>query len=178
MTKEIRLAGFGGQGLGLAGRILGQALALHEGRETVMTQAYGPEARGGASNADLVVSDELIDYPFVQQPDVLVALSQEAYSKFRPTAKPDALILIDEGLVVPNGDEKVYGIPATKLAEGLGRRIVTNVVMMGFFTAVTKLVSREAMEAALRDTLPEKVIELNLKAFAAGFEYPIQEQKA
>ena len=101
MRQEIRISGFGGQGVGLAGFILGKALALYEGREAVMTQSYGPEARGGASSTNVVLSDQEIAYPFVQNPDVLVALSQEAYSKFRPQVKDGALVLIDADLVTP-----------------------------------------------------------------------------
>ena len=175
MRKEIRLSGFGGQGVALAGLILGKALALYEDLEAVMTQDYGPEARGGASSANIVVSDEPVDYPFVQQPDILVAMSQEAYTKFRPKAKPDALILIDESLVDPFPDDNPHRIPATRLAEDLGRRIVMNVVMLGFFTAVTGLVSREAMEKALETSLRPKIVPLNLQAFATGFEYALTE---
>ncbi len=171
MYKEIRLSGFGGQGIGLAGVLLGKAAALYAGLEAVMTQAYGPEARGGASSANLVISDEQIDYPFVQQPDILVAMSQEAYTKFRPTAKPEALVLIDGDLVTPFAGDVVRTIPATRLAEGLGRRIVANVIMVGFFTRQTGLASRAAVEQALTDTLRPKLVPLNLKAFAAGYEY-------
>lgn len=171
MRKEIRLAGFGGQGLGLAGLILGRALALYDDLEAVMTQSYGPEARGGASSANVVVADRPIAYPFVQQPDILVVLSQEAYNKFRPTASPEATILIDEHLVEPTPDDTPLRIPATRLAEELGRRIVTNVVMLGFFTATTGLVSREAMEKAIEDTVRPKTLPLNLEAFAKGFDY-------
>jgi len=99
MRKEIRIAGFGGQGVVLAGYILGKAFAVYEGLEAVMTQSYGPEARGGSSSSNVVVSDEPIDYPFVLEPDVLILLSQEAYTRFRPTAKPDALVIIEEDLV-------------------------------------------------------------------------------
>ena len=144
---EIRFSGFGGQGIVLAGYILGKALTIYDGLEAVMTQSYGPEARGGASSANIMVSDEPIDYPIVQRPDILVALSQEAYTRFRPTAKAGAIILIDEDLVKPTDHEGHHAIPATHLAEGLGRRIVTNVVMLGFFTAVTGVVSREVVVA-------------------------------
>jgi len=171
MRKEIRFAGFGGQGIVLAGYVLGKALSLYDGFEVVMTQAYGPEARGGASSANLVVSDTPIAYPFVQQPDILVALSQEAYSKFRPTAASKAMILIDEDLIRAPVDEDHYLIPATRLAEGLGRRIVANVVMVGFFTAVTGVVSREAIEKAIESSVKAKTIGLNLEAFAAGYEH-------
>jgi 2-oxoglutarate ferredoxin oxidoreductase subunit gamma len=174
MRKEICISGFGGQGVALAGYILGKGLAIYNGFEAVMTQTYGPEARGGASSANIVVSDEAIDYPFVQQPEILVALSQAGYSKFRPAARHDALILIDDSLVEPLSDDHVYGIPATLLAEELGRRVVANVVMLGFLTAVTGWIQREAMEQAISTTVRPKMASLNLQAFAAGFEYARQ----
>jgi len=171
MRKEIRIAGFGGQGIALAGFILGKALALYDDLEAVMTQSYGPEARGGASSTNVVASDRQIAYPFVQNADVLVAMSQEAYTKFRPTVRPDAMILIDEELVNPQDDDHPYRIPATRLAEEMGRRIIANVVMLGFFTAVTEIVTREAMEKAIETSVPAKAVDLNKKAFSIGFEY-------
>lgn len=175
MRKEIRFAGFGGQGVGLAGYILGKALALYDGFETVMTQAYGPEARGGSSSANVVVSDRPIAYPFVQHPDILVALSQEAYTKYFPTTKSDALILIDEDLVSPRSGGEVYFVPATRLAEEMERRIVANMVMLGFFTGVTGLVTRNAVEEAIKTTVKAKTVPLNLKAFVKGYEYRSKE---
>ncbi len=171
MRKQIRIAGFGGQGVVLAGYILGKALALYDGFEAVMTQAYGPEARGGASSANIVFSDEPIDYPFVRHPDILIALSQEAYTRFRPTAKPDALILIDADLVEPQPGDDPHRIPATRLAEALEHRVVANVIMLGFFTAVTGLIRREAMEQAIESSVKTKSAPLNLRAFAQGYEY-------
>jgi 2-oxoglutarate ferredoxin oxidoreductase subunit gamma len=171
MRKEIRIAGFGGQGVGLVGQILGKALALYDELETVMTQAYGPEARGGASSADVVLSDREIAYPFVQNPDILVALSQEAYTKFFPTAKADALILIDEDLVTPLSSANLYPIPATRLAEDMGQRIVANMIVLGFFTAVTGLVTRQAAQKAIQTTVKAKTVPLNLDAFAKGYAY-------
>ena len=176
MKKEIRIAGFGGQGMAMAGLLLGKALTLYEDLEAVMTQSYGPEARGGASSANIVMSDEPVDYPFVEQPDVLVMMSQEAYTKFRPTAKADATILIDDSLVVPDPNDMPYCIPATHLAEELGRRIVANVVMLGFFAGITGLASREAMERALESTVKPRTLELNLKAFATGYERALMHQ--
>ncbi len=178
MRKEIRISGFGGQGVVLAGYILGKAFALYEGLEAVMTQSYGPEARGGASSSNIVVADEPIDYPFVQSPDILVAMSQEAYTKFRPQAKPDALSIIDGGLVTPTDEDQPFSIPATQLAEELERRIVANVVMLGFFTAVAGIVGREAMEEAIRTSVKAKTIPLNLKAFATGYEYALERELA
>jgi 2-oxoglutarate ferredoxin oxidoreductase subunit gamma len=176
MRKEIKISGFGGQGVVLFGYILGKCLSLHEGLEAVMTQSYGPEARGGASSANIVVSDEPIDYPFVQEADILVALSQEAYTKFRPQAKSDALVLIDEDLVDPFDDDQPLKIPATKFAEELGRRIVANVVMLGFVTASTDLTKRESMEEAIKDSVKEKTIPLNMKAFETGYAYAKQSE--
>lgn len=174
MRTEIRISGFGGQGVALAGVILGKALTIYSDYEAVMTQSYGPEARGGASSANLVVSDEPIDYPFVQHPDILVALSQEAYTQFRPTARDRVVLLIDEDLVIPLENDEPYCIPSTRLAEKLGRRVVTNVVMVGYFTAVTGLLSREAVEKAIADTVKPKILPLNLQAFEVGFTHPVE----
>ncbi len=171
MRVEIRLAGFGGQGIGLAGLILGKAISLYDGLEVVMTQAYGPEARGGASSTNLVVADRPIDYPFIQEADILVTLSQEAYTRFRPEAKPEAIVIIDEDLVEPSHQDNCLKVPATKLAEDLGRRIVANVVMLGFFTATTDLVGRESIEQAIKSSVRENVVALNMKAFKAGYDY-------
>lgn len=176
MRKEIRISGFGGQGVVLAGYILGKGLAIYEGLEAVMTQSYGPEARGGASSANLVVSDELIDYPFVQSPDILVTLSQGAYSKYRQGTKPGALVIIDEELVVPLDGDNNLSIPATHMAMELGRRVVANVVMLGFFTAVTDLVHRQAMEKAIETSVKAKTVPLNLEAFATGYDYALEKQ--
>ncbi len=173
MRTEIRIAGFGGQGVALAGLILGKALAIYSGYEAVMTQSYGPEARGGASSANLVVSDEPIDYPFVLTPDILVALSQEAYALYRPGTKRDAILIIDQDLVIPINSDSCYGISSTRLAEELGRRVVTNVVMVGYFTAVTRLLTREAVEQAIAETVKPKTLPLNLKAFEVGYTQPV-----
>ena len=171
MRLEVRIAGFGGQGVALAGYILGKALTVYDDYEAVMTQSYGPEARGGASSADIVVSDEPIDYPFVQHPDVLVVLSQEAYTRFRPTAKPDATILIDGDLVQPQAGENPLCIPATRIAEGIGRRIVANLVMLGFLVSVTGLGSPQSLEKAIKTTVKPKTISLNLEALERGLKY-------
>jgi 2-oxoglutarate ferredoxin oxidoreductase subunit gamma len=175
VRSELRIAGFGGQGIGLAGYILGKAIALYDGREAVMTQSYGPEARGGASSANIIISDREIAYPFVQKPDVLVVMSQEAYAKYYPTVKDGGLILIDSGLVTPEVIRGHFSILATQLAEECGRRIVANMVMLGFFCAVTNLVGREALENSIVSTVKPKTTELNLKAFASGWEFGIRE---
>ena len=169
MRTEICISGFGGQGIVLAGYILGKAAALYDGKEAVMTQSHGPEARGGASSANVIISDQTVDFPFVQNPDLLIALSQEGYLKFRPRAKEGAGIFIDHDLVDPFEDDLPAAIPATRIAEDLGRRIVANVVMLGFFTAAVNVVSREAMEKSLETTVKPKTLSLNLDAFSQGF---------
>ncbi|MGD8821711.1 MAG: 2-oxoacid:acceptor oxidoreductase family protein [Anaerolineales bacterium] len=175
MRKEIRISGFGGQGVVLAGYLLGKSLSLYENLEAVMTQSYGPEARGGASSSNVVVADRTIAYPFVQKADIFVALSQEAYSRYRPEAAPDAQILIDSGLVVPDDNDRVHPFPATELAEELGRRIVANVLMLGQLSAVTGVVKFESLEKAIRTTVKEKIVPLNLQALEKGFNYKVEE---
>lgn len=175
MRKEIRISGFGGQGVVLAGYLLGKSLSLYENLEAVMTQSYGPEARGGASSANVVFADRTIAYPFVQKADIFVAMSQEAYSRYRPEAASDAIVLIDSGLVVPDKDDQVHPFPATELAEELGRRIVANVLMLGQLSAVTGIVKVGSLEQAIRTTVNEKVVPLNLKALQRGHTYQIEE---
>jgi 2-oxoglutarate ferredoxin oxidoreductase subunit gamma len=174
LRREIRISGFGGQGVGLFAYILGKALSLNQDLHTVMTQSYGPEARGGASSANIVVADRPIDYPFIQQADVLVALSQEGYSRFRGQIKEAALVVIEMDLVTPDPNDRPLGIPATRLAEELGRRIVTNVIILGFYCAVDDLIQKEAVERAIETTVRPHTLELNMKAFEVGYVYALQ----
>ncbi len=172
--REVLLAGFGGQGIVLAGYILGKAAAVYEGKEAALVQSYGPESRGGASKAEVVISDELIDYPRVSDPEAMVVMAQEAYHAYAAKRSPHCLLIIDEDLVDPNEERegmKMLKIPATRLAEQLGRKIVANIVMLGFLTAVTGIVSPEAMRQAIATSVPRGTEELNLKAFETGYEY-------
>jgi 2-oxoglutarate ferredoxin oxidoreductase subunit gamma len=171
---EIRVAGFGGQGVILSAIVLGKAASIYENGFATMTQNFGPEARGGACSAQLILSDEPVLYPYVTRPDIMVVMSQEAYNRFAPELKPEGLLIVEEDLVRVsdrNGDPKVYGIPATRLAEELGKRMVLNSVMVGFFTAVTKILTADAVRKAVADSVPPGFRELNLKAFEKGFEY-------
>ena len=171
---EIRIAGFGGQGVILSAVVLGKAASIYENGFATMTQNFGPEARGGACSAQLVVSDSPVLYPYVTQPDILVIMSQEAYNRFAPELKPGGLLIIEEDLVRVSGlkgDPRVYAIPATRFAEELGKRMVLNSVMMGFFTAVTKLLSADAVRKAVADSVPANFRALNLSAFDKGYEY-------
>lgn len=171
---EIRIAGFGGQGVILSAIVLGKAASIYENGFATMTQNFGPEARGGACSAQLVVSDSPVLYPYVTQPDILVIMSQEAYNRFAHDLKPGGVLILEEDLVRVsnlNRDKKVYSIPATRFAEELGKRMVLNSVMVGFFTAVTQLLSANAVRKAVADSVPASFRELNLKAFEKGFDY-------
>ncbi|MCD6448466.1 MAG: 2-oxoacid:acceptor oxidoreductase family protein [Thermoplasmata archaeon] len=177
MRVEIKFGGFGGQGIILMGNITARAAAIYDGKNAVFTPSYGPEARGGAASSNVVISEEEIDYPYVTQPDVLVVMSQGAYEKFAPLLKDDGLLIIDEDLVkLHNGEGKVAKIPATRIAEGLGKRIVANIVMLGFFTGVTKLVSYEAIKKAVLESVPAKFRELNEDALERGYKQGIKWQ--
>jgi 2-oxoglutarate ferredoxin oxidoreductase subunit gamma len=172
---EIRIAGFGGQGVILSAVVLGKAASICENGFATMTQNFGPEARGGACSAQLVVSDSPVLYPYVTRPDIMLLMSQEAYNRFAPELKPGGMLIVEQDLVRVSdlkGDPNVYSIPATRFAEELGKRMVLNSVMVGFFTAVTKLLSADAVRQAVADSVPASFRDLNLKAFAKGFEYP------
>lgn len=175
---EIRVSGFGGQGVILLGYLIGKAAALHAGKNATLNQSFGPEARGSACSAQVIVDDEKILYPYLTKPDILICMSQEAYTKFEPELKDDGLLLIDEDLVKEpkqRGKIKMYKIPATRLAEELGRKIVLNIVMLGFFTAVSQLLDPEAVRKTVEESVPKGTEELNLKAFDKGYEYGIQQ---
>ncbi|MDZ7271124.1 MAG: 2-oxoacid:acceptor oxidoreductase family protein [candidate division KSB1 bacterium] len=174
MRTEIRVSGYGGQGVILAGYIIGKATAIFEKKHATLTQSFGPEARGSACSAQVICSDEPIHYPYIRTPNILIAMSQEAYTKFEPELDPNGLLLIEEDLVKakpPRDNIRMYAVPATRLAEQLGRRIVLNIVMLGFFTAVTNTVSKEAMEKAVLSSIPKGTEEINRKAFETGYEY-------
>jgi 2-oxoglutarate ferredoxin oxidoreductase subunit gamma len=171
---EIRLTGFGGQGIILSGYIVGKAAAIHDKKQATFTQSYGPESRGGACSAQVIISDEPVSYPHLINPSILVVMSQEAYSKYAPTLRDGVLLIVDEDLVETGevtSNVKLLSVPATRLAEELGRKIVANIVMLGFFAAVTDVVSMEALREAVRTSVPKGTEELNLKAFQKGYEY-------
>ncbi len=172
---EIRVGGLGGQGVILNASILGKAASIFEGKHATLIQAFGPEARGSACSAQVTVSAEPIGYPYVKNPDVLVLMSQDAYNQFAPTLKPGGLLLYEEELVsidnrLPKGTRAI-GIPATRFAEELGRRLVLNIVMVGFFAGVTGLLSYESVEKAVKDSVPKGTEDLNMRALKKGFEF-------
>jgi 2-oxoglutarate ferredoxin oxidoreductase subunit gamma len=165
----------GGQGIILCGSIIGKAAAIYGGKHAAMIQAFGPEARGSACSAQVIVSDDAIGYPYVRQPDILVLLSQDACVQFGPALKPDGLVLFEEELVHPQGQvpqgARTLGIPATRFAEELGRRLVLNIVMVGFFAGASALLPFETVEKAVLDSVPKGTESLNLRAFAKGYEF-------
>ncbi|HLD36521.1 MAG TPA: 2-oxoacid:acceptor oxidoreductase family protein [Planctomycetota bacterium] len=172
MNKELRFTGFGGQGIILAGYITGKAAAIYADLYATLTQNYGPESRGGASSAQLIISNEPIFYPNITRPDILVAMSQEGYAKYRNELNPDGIMLIDEDLVKISETKsgvKIAKVPATRLAEQLGKKMVANIVMLGFMAGQTRVLPRKVMEEAIKTSVPPASIELNMKAFDMGF---------
>lgn len=177
MLTEIRFAGFGGQGILLAANIVGKAAAIFHGGHATLTQNYGPEARGGASSAQLVISDEPILYPYTTREDILVALSQEAFAKFHAGIKPSGLLIVEEELVRVEGlapAVRVFGIPATRLAEELGKKVVLNVVIVGFLAALGNFLPKQVFVDALTASVPKGLLDLNLHAFEKGYEKGIE----
>lgn len=167
---EIRLAGEGGQGMILAGIILAEAAAIYDGKQATQTQSYGPEARGGASRSEVVISDVEIDHPEVLEPDIVVALSQEAYRKFGKTIRPDGLLIVDEDRVETEPDSKAIKVPVVRLSRELtGRAITANTISLGVLVGLSGVVSRQAIEQAVADRAPKGTEEMNRKALEAGF---------
>ncbi len=177
---EIRFSGFGGQGIIRCALIAGKALSLYGNKFATMTQSFGPEARGSACSSQLIVSDDRVLYPYITVPEILVSMSQEAYDKYKSDLKDDGLLIIDQDLVKPKpprGKIKSYSVPATRFSEELGNRIIANLVMMGFFTAVTKITSSEIMKKGVPGLVPDRFLKLNLKAFDKGYEYGLKTLK-
>ena len=171
---EIRVTGFGGQGVILSGYIIGKAAALFASKHATMTQSFGPEARGSACSAQVVVSEERILYPYVRRPHILIAMSQEGFVKSEPSVSENGLVLIEQDLVKPgilHGERTLHSIPAIRFAEELGRRLVLNIVMTGFYAALARVPEGDAVRKAVETSVPKGTEELNLKAFDKGYEY-------
>jgi 2-oxoglutarate ferredoxin oxidoreductase subunit gamma len=172
--NEIRFSGYGGQGIIRLGLITGKAVSLFDDRFGTMTQSFGPEARGSACSSQVVVSDERVLYPYITRPEILVSMSQDAYEKYEPELRDDGTLIYDTDLVKLKPGRagiRVFGVPSTRFAEEMGNRIFGNLVMLGFFTAVTKVVSPVAMKKALTGLVPGRFLELNIKAFEKGYAY-------
>jgi len=169
---ELRICGLGGQGVVLAGRILGRA-AVYDGKHVVQTQSYGAEARGSAAKSEVIISDRRIGFPMVRRCDVLVAMSQSALDKHLKDLKEGGTLIVDEDMVkeVPEVKAKVFRAPATRMAKRkLGLQIYANVIILGFLTAITNIVSTDAMRRAIIDTVPAEAREINLHGFEIGLK--------
>lgn len=178
---EIKFSGFGGQGIVRCALITGKATALYDDKFSSMTQSFGPEARGGACQSQLIISDSRILYPYCTVPNVLVALSQEAFDKYVPGLGDGGILIIEADLVKVGIDTsrwKTYILPATRMAEELGNRLFANLVVLGFFTAVTGAVTPDAMKQALPGLVPDRFLKANQKAFDRGYEFGVAQLAA
>lgn len=166
---EIRLSGSGGQGLILMGIILAEAIGIYEGKYVAQTQSYGPEARGGSSKAEVIVSEEEIDYPKAMKLDLLLAMNQKSCDEFYPDLKPGGLLIVDSTFVNQVPTSKVFQIPFTRIArERLKREMVANIVALGALTQLTPIVSPKSMETAVLVRVPKGTERLNRDALKAG----------
>jgi 2-oxoglutarate ferredoxin oxidoreductase subunit gamma len=173
---EIRITGYGGQGVIMTGYIFGKAAAIYDDVHSTLTQSFGPEARGSACSAALIVDDEFVAYPYLRGTEILIALSREGYEKYAGELKEGGTLVYDEDLVQPREEDLApgvqrFGVPAVRIAEDLGKRIVQNIVVVGFSTAVTGIVGKEAAKQAVESSVPPATVDLNLQAFERGYEY-------
>jgi 2-oxoglutarate ferredoxin oxidoreductase subunit gamma len=171
---EIKIGGFGGQGVILSGYILGRAASIFDTKYATMIQAFGPEARGSSCSAQLIVSDQAIAYPYITAPNLMIIMSQEAYTKYSPELAQGGTLITEEELVVTHNLRKDiihYSIPATRFAEELGKRIVVNIIIIGFTAALSGVVNADAAREAVKASVPQGTEDLNLKAFQKGYDY-------
>lgn len=168
---EIIIGGYGGQGVVLAGQILGKAAAL-EGKNVVQTQSYGAEARGSLVKSEVIISDSRIGFPAVRRCDVLVAMNQESLDKYLPLLKDDGILIVDSSIEkIPEVKAKTYKVPAVETAKKVfGESLFANMVILGALTKITQLVSVESMEKSIRESVSEKTLETNLNAFRKGLQ--------
>jgi len=168
---EVRLSGSGGQGLLLAGIILAEG-AINDGKNSVQTQSYGPEARGGASKSEVIISSEAIDFPKVRNCDILLALTQKSYEQYNEGLKENGILIIDDSVTVKEaGNKKIYSVPILDTAvKELGKPMVTNIVALGAIVEITKVISKESLERAVLDRVPKGTEELNKKALSMGYK--------
>jgi len=167
---EVRISGLGGQGVVLAGEILGRA-AVYDGKYAVQTQSYGAEARGSTAKSEVIISDKKIGFPKVRKCDILVTLSQNALNKHLDDLRENGILLVDRDKVkeVPKVEAKVFSVPATRIAETeLKSRIYANAIMLGALTKITGIVSEEAVKKAIVDSVSEETKERNLEGFGKG----------
>jgi len=166
---EIRLSGSGGQGLILMGIILAEAIGIYDGKFVAQTQNYGPEARGGSSKSEVIVSDEEIDYPKAMQLDLLLAMNQKSCDEFYPDLKPEGLLIVDSTFVTQVPTSKTFQIPFTRIArEKFKREVVANIIALGALTQLSPIISSKAVESAVLARVPKGTEKLNRDALKAG----------
>jgi len=176
---EIRLSGSGGQGLILMGIILAEAIGIYDGKYVAQTQSYGPEARGGSSKSEVIVSDEEIDYPKAMKPDLLLAMNQKSCDEFYPDLKPDGLLIVDSTFVTQIPTSKAFQIPFTGIArERFKREVVANIVALGALSQLSPIVSAKAVESAVLARVPKGTEKLNRDALRAGMNAAKRAKKA
>jgi len=175
---EIRLSGSGGQGLILMGIILAEAIGIYDGKFVAQTQSYGPEARGGSSKSEVIVSDEEIDYPKAMQPDLLLAMNQKSCDDFYPDLKPEGLLIVDSTFVTQVPTLKAFQIPFTRMArEKFQREVVANIIALGALTQLSPIISSKAVESAVLARVPKGTEKLNRDALKAGIAAAKQAKK-
>jgi 2-oxoglutarate ferredoxin oxidoreductase subunit gamma len=170
---EIRFSGSGGQGLILAGVIFAEAASIYDNINAVQSQSYGPEARGGASKSEVIISDRVIDFPKATAIDLMLSLTQEAASKYYKDVKEGGTILLDEDFVKepPKGNFRIIRLPIIRTAaEEIGKAFVANIVAIGAITALTGKVSYASVEKAVLSRVPKGTEELNRRALKAGYD--------
>lgn len=170
-TQKLRLTGSGGQGLILAGIILAEA-ALYDGKNVVQSQSYGPEARGGASRAEIIISEDIINYPKVDQCDVILVLTQDAYDKYITSLKPGGILVLDSSVPnkLDNKDIVTYVLPILETAtDKIGKSLVANIVALGSICQLTNIVTKQSLTEAVCGRVPRGTEELNKNALEEGF---------
>lgn len=169
--NQIRLSGSGGQGLITAGIILAEA-AISEGKEAVQSQSYGPEARGGASKAEVIISDKFIYHPKVVGPEIVLAMTQQAADKYATDLAEGGLLIIDTDLVPnPPQGRKIESVPITRLSkEKLGRELFANIIALGLLVKVTGVVTLETIKKAVAHRVPPHTVDKNMEALMIGYE--------
>jgi len=176
---EIRLSGSGGQGLILMGIILAEAIGIYDGKYVAQTQSYGPEARGGSSKSEVIVSDEEIDYPKVMSLDLLLVMNQKSCDEFYPDLKSDGILIVDSTFVTQIPSPKAFQVPFTHIArEKLKREVVANIVALGALSQLTPIVSAKAIESAVLARVPKGTEKLNREALRAGMNAAKRAKKA